>query len=62
MIIEIGEEAVDEIVRVWLNRKLPWVREQLHNGYVHPEDEKMYHKDIKAMERLLDYLGGDVCS
>jgi hypothetical protein len=29
------------------------------NSYVRPEDAKMYRKDLKALRRVLDYIGDD---
>jgi hypothetical protein len=55
--IEIGAETLDGIARAWLKDTL-WVLEQnAASAYVHPDDEKTYKKDIKAVKRLLAYLG-----
>ena len=57
MMIEIGYELMDAIARAWLKDTLETLEINLAREYVHPEDEKMYKKDIKAIKRLLDYVG-----
>ena len=57
MMIEIGAETLDAIARAWLKDTL-WVLEtNAASAYVHPDDAKMYKKDIKAVKRLLAFLG-----
>ena len=57
MMIEIGAETLDGIARAWLKETL-WVMEHcVANSYIHPDDEKTYKKDIKAVKRLLAYIG-----
>lgn len=57
MMIEIGAETLDSIARAWLKDTL-WVLEaNAASSYIHPDDAKMYEKDIKAVKRLLDYIG-----
>jgi hypothetical protein len=57
MMIEIGYEALDAIARAWLKDTLEALEINLNSDYVHPDDEKTYKKDIKAVKRLLDYVG-----
>ena len=59
MMIDIDLAALDGIVRAWIKDNLKEWQTSLDGGYVHPEDEKMYRKDIKAMQRILDYIGDD---
>ena len=57
MMIEINAAMMDGFVRAWLRDTLETLEINLAREYVHPEDEKMYKKDIKAIKRLLDYVG-----
>jgi hypothetical protein len=57
MMIEIGYELLDAIARAWLKDTLETLEINLNSDYVHPDDEKRYKKDIKAVKRLLDYIG-----
>lgn len=59
MIIDIGHEALDAIARAWLKDTLNTLETNLGSSYVHPDDRKAYKKDIKAVKRLLDYIGED---
>jgi hypothetical protein len=56
MMVEIDPGALDGLVREWLKETLLVLG---HNaaGYLHPEDGKQNRKDIKAVKRLLDYVG-----
>jgi hypothetical protein len=57
MIFEIDVGALDGLARAWLRETL-WVLEtNAASSYVHPDDAKTYKKDIKAVKRLLEYLG-----
>ena len=40
-----------------MNAQLQIIESNLASDYLHPEDEKTYNKDIKAVKRLLDYVG-----
>jgi len=60
MMIEIGYEAVDAIAKAWLKDTLEMLEMNLASEYVHPDDENTYKKDIKAVKRLLDYIGESV--
>ena len=55
--IDIDPAGLDGIVRAWLKDTLKTLETNLNSDYVHPEDEKTYKKDIKAVKRLLDYVG-----
>ena len=59
MIIDIDVSQLDAIVRVWLKDMLQTVEINLASNYVHPDDVKEYKKDIKALKRVLDYVGED---
>ena len=59
MMIEINAAMMDGFVRAWLRDTLETLEINLAREYVHPEDEKMYKKDIKAVKHLLDYIGED---
>jgi hypothetical protein len=60
MIIDIDPAGLDGIVRAWLKDTLNTLETNLNSDYVHPDDYKTYKKDIKAVKRLLDYIGEDV--
>jgi hypothetical protein len=60
MLIEINPSALDGIVRAWLEDTLQCIQINASSGYVHPDDAKQYKKDIKAIKRLLDYIGDEV--
>jgi len=55
--IEIGAETLDGIVRVWLKYVLSTFEWLSTSGYVHPDDAETYAEDIKAVKRLLAYIG-----
>ena len=57
MMIEIGAETLDGIARAWLKDTLWTLETNAASAYVHPDDAKTYKKDIKAVKRLLDYIG-----
>lgn len=57
MIMDIGYETLDAIARVWLKDTLETLEISLNSDYVHPDDAKEYKKDLKAVKRLLDYIG-----
>jgi hypothetical protein len=56
MMIEVRPEVLDDLVKAWLidTREVITINSK---RYVHPEDVKVYKKDLKAINRLLDYLG-----
>lgn len=58
--IEIDPSMLDGIVRAWLKDTLATLENNFSASYVHPEDYKAYKKDIKAVKRLLDYIGEDL--
>ena len=57
--IRLNIDQLEEIVRVWMKDTLETVQRNAAHSYVHPEDAKIYKKDIKALKRLLDYIGDD---
>ena len=57
MIIEVKPEALDGIVRAWLADELENFEFSLKYIPLHPDDVKEYKKDIKAVKRLLEYIG-----
>jgi len=60
MMIDIDPAALDDIIRAWLKDTWQCMEITSAHAYVHPEDAKMYKKDIKALKRLLDYIGPDL--
>ena len=60
MKINIDPAGLDGIVRAWLKDTLETLEFNLKDSYVHPDDRKAYKKDIKAVKRVLDYIGEDV--
>jgi hypothetical protein len=57
MMIEIDAETLDGIARAWLEETLSILEQISAQRYVHPDDAKTYAEDIKAVKRLLDYIG-----
>lgn len=57
MIIDIDAASLDGIVRAWLKETLKTVEGNFTYHYVHPDDVKEYKKDIKALKRILAYIG-----
>jgi hypothetical protein len=55
--IKLDIDQLDGIVRAWLKETLKSVQYNAAALYVHPEDAKTYKKDVKALKRLLEYLG-----
>jgi len=55
--IKLDIDQLDGIVRVWLKETLKTVEGNLAYHYVHPDDVKQYNKDIKALKRVLEYIG-----
>lgn len=55
--IKLDIDQLDGIVRAWLKETLKSVQYNAAAHYVHPEDAKTYKKDIKALKRILDYIG-----
>ena len=55
--IKLDIDQLDSIVRAWLKETLKSVQYNAAAHYVHPEDAKTYKKDIKALRRILDYIG-----
>ena len=59
MMIEIQPAQLDGIVRAWLSDAIECLGYKIDFNYPHPDDAKQYKKDIKAMKRILDYIGDD---
>ena len=59
MIIDIDVGQLEGIVRAWLKDTIESVHYNASQNYVHPEDDKDYKKDIKALKRILHYIGED---
>jgi len=57
MMIEIGAETLDGIVRAWLEETLSILEQISTQRHVHPDDAETYAADIEAVKRLLDYIG-----
>ena len=57
MLIEVKPEALDGIVRAWLEDVLENHEFGIKYCSLHPDDVKEYKKDIKAVKRLLEYIG-----
>lgn len=57
MMIDIDVHQLDAIVRAWLKDTLETVQHNEKTAYVHLYDAKEYTKDIKALKRLLEYVG-----
>jgi hypothetical protein len=55
--IKLDIDQLDGIVRAWLKETLRGVQHNAAAHYVHPEDAKTYKEDVKALKRILDYLG-----
>jgi hypothetical protein len=60
MMIEVDPVALDGFVREWLKDTLRLLEQSMSYDYIHPEDLDGYEKDIKAVKRLLDYIGETV--
>ena len=58
MMIDIDPSALDGLVREWLKDAHESLTLNSQSAYVHPQDAKTYKKDLKAINRLLDYIGG----
>jgi len=57
MMIEIGAETLDGIVRAWLKEALSMLEDGYAQRYIHPDDAEIYAEDIKAVKRLLAFIG-----
>jgi hypothetical protein len=57
MMIEIDAETLDGIARAWLKDTLSTFEWLSTSGYIHPDDAETYAEDIKAVKRLLAYIG-----
>jgi hypothetical protein len=57
MKVEIDACTLDGLVRAWLRDTCETITINSQSNYVHPEDAKDYRKDLKAIRRLLNYIG-----
>ena len=57
MMIEIGAETLDGIARAWLKDVLFMLEHNAASTCVHPDDAETYAEDIKAVKRLLAFIG-----
>jgi len=57
MMFEIDAETLDGIARAWLKDTLSTFEWLSTNGSIHPDDAETYAEDIKAVKRLLAYIG-----
>lgn len=57
MMIEIETEQLDAIARAWLKDTLWTLEMNAASAYVHPDDVEIYAEDIKAVKRLLAFIG-----
>jgi len=57
MMIEIDAETLDSIARARLKDVLFMMEHNAASSYVHPDDAETYAENIKAVKRLLEYLG-----
>ena len=57
MKIDIDPSMLDGLIRAWLKDTLKTLEDNFSASYVHPDDYKAYKKDIKAVKRVLDYVG-----
>ena len=56
MMIEVNPEVLDDLARAWLLDTRETITINSKAGYVHPDDAKSYKKDLKAINRLLEYI------
>ena len=55
--ITINDLNHDKVILPILYQHLEWLRSGKSTA-VHKDDKKMYKKDIKALEQVIDYFGG----
>lgn len=58
MMIDIDPSDLDRLVKAWLKDTHECITLNSLNYYVHPDDAKQYKQNLKAINRLLEYLGG----
>ena len=59
MMIEVDPNQLDGIVRAWLKDTLESVQHNAAAIFVHPEDAITFQKDVKALKRILEFIGED---
>jgi hypothetical protein len=57
MMIKVNPEVLDDLVKAWLIDTRETITLNSKAEYVHPDDAKDYKKDLKAINRLLGYIG-----
>lgn len=55
--ISLDIDQLDGIVRAWMKDTLKMAESGISSDYLHPDDVKEYKKDIKALKRILEYIG-----
>jgi len=57
MIVHIAPDDLEQFARAWLKCALDILNSNAADERAHPDDLKTYKKDIKAVKRVLDYMG-----
>jgi hypothetical protein len=57
MIVHVDPEDLMHFAKAWLKHELGILNANVANSNWHPDDIKDTKKDIKAVKRLLEYLG-----
>jgi len=60
MIVHINPEDLQHFAVAWLKYELSILEANSANAHLHPDDLKTYKKDIKAVKRLLEYIGEEL--
>lgn len=53
--VEVVDNVVDAVVASWIKDNLEMI--ERIDGYLHPDDVKYNKKLVKALKRVLDYVG-----
>ena len=53
--VEVVDNVVDAVVVSWIKDNLEMI--ERIDGYLHPDDVKYNKKLVKALRRVLDYVG-----
>lgn len=53
--VEVVDNVVDAVVVSWIKDNLEMI--ERIDGYLHPDDVKYNKKLVKALKRVLDYVG-----
>lgn len=60
MIVHVDPENLTYFAKAWLKHELGILEANSANAHLHPNDLKTYKKDIKAVKRLLEYIGEEL--